>query len=233
MQTLVLDQHTHIAYQRIEGSPDKPCLVFLHEGLGCMPMWKGFPELLCEATGCPGLVYDRQGYGQSSPLTQTRTVHYMHDYALQELPRVLSALLPDTPFILVGHSDGASISLIYGAEQSPWLKGIISAAAHVYVEDETVAGIRLAKDAWQQGKLKGLHKYHGDKTETIFNAWAETWLTPWFKAWNIEYALPGIEAPLLVIQGQDDQYASDQQVNDIVDQSAGVATGHLVPKLCS
>ncbi|WP_084692729.1 alpha/beta fold hydrolase [Thalassomonas actiniarum] len=223
-----------ISYQLIPvaAADNKPYLVFLHEGLGCQAMWKGFPELLCRATGCPGLVYDRLGYGQSSPLTQTRTIDYMHDYARQELPRVLEAVIPGKTFILIGHSDGGSISLIYGAghknRQAPLLKGIITEAAHVFVEPETIAGIEAADLAWQAGKLKGLAKYHGDKTESLFKAWADTWLTSWFKHWNIEALLPEITVPLLAIQGEDDQYGSTAQVDAIVQQSSGPAEGKMI-----
>lgn len=228
MAFLTLNDNQQLYYSRIAGADQKnthlPVLVFLHEGLGCHAMWKGFPEALCQQTGCPGLVYDRIGYGQSSPLLSERTVHYMHDYALKELPQVLDALLPEQSYILVGHSDGGSISLIFAAEQPARMKGAIVEAAHVFVEDITVDGIAVADKAWEKGKLAGLNKYHGDKTAQIFKAWSATWLTPWFKHWNIEYLLPSIKAPLLVIQGVDDQYGSIKQVDAIKDKSAGEAS---------
>jgi pimeloyl-ACP methyl ester carboxylesterase len=223
-----IDQNQSLNYQLIPGERDKPYLVFLHEGLGCGAMWKDFPALLCKKTGNPGLIYDRLGYGKSSPLIHTRTIHYMHEYALLELPRLLETVLPDTPFILIGHSDGGSISLIYGAERPSFLKGIITEAAHVFVDPETIAGIRSTDVAWKEGKLKGLSKYHGDKTEPIFMAWSVTWLTTWFKYWNIEYLLPSIEVPLLVIQGTDDQYGSVDQVNSIVSKSSSSAQLEMV-----
>lgn len=191
-------------------------------------MWKGFPELLCKTTGCPGLVYDRLGYGKSSPLMHTRTIHYMHDYALSELPALLDHVIPDSPFILVGHSDGGSIGLIYGAQRFPLLKGLITEAAHVFVEPETITGIKQADLAWENGKLTGLAKYHGDKTEVIFKAWSTTWLTSWFQWWNIEYLLPSIDVPLLVIQGGDDQYGSAEQVNQIIAKSSGYAHAEII-----
>ena len=168
------------------------------------------------------------GYGKSSPLNRLRTVHYLHRYALEELPDFLQKVIPDTPFILIGHSDGGSISLIFGAEQPSFLKGIITEAAHVFVEPETIAGIRIAKRAWNQGKLTGLSKYHGDKTESIFKAWSATWLKGWFKHWNIEYLLPSIEVPLLVIQGGDDPYGSIDQVSSITSGSSGYARHRLI-----
>ncbi|POZ60087.1 alpha/beta fold hydrolase [Chromobacterium alticapitis] len=206
--------HRHIA-----GAADLPCLVFLHEGLGCDAMWKDFPDQLCRATASPGLVYDRQGYGKSDPLSRPRAIHYLHEYALVELPLLLQSLLPDRDYILVGHSDGGSIALLHAAEQPARLKGVIAVAAHVFVEDLTLAGIRQARDAWHAGKLAGLARHHGDKTEALFHAWADTWLSPGFAHWNIEYALPSISSPLLAMQGAGDQYGSAAQLDAIAGQS--------------
>ncbi len=228
MPNLPIDGNHHLHYQLIPGNPALPYLVYLHEGLGCIALWHDFPELLCAATGCPGLIYDRLGYGKSTPFNHRRTVHYLHKYALQELPDLLERVIPETPFILIGHSDGGSISLIFGAERPTFLKAIITEAAHVFVDHNTIAGIRIAKEAWTQGKLRGLAKYHGDKTEAVFKAWSETWLTKWFKHWNIEYLLPSIEVPVLVIQGGDDQYGSTDQVKSIVSRTSGYAQPKIV-----
>ncbi len=217
-----------IYYQRIEGEPGLPTLVFLHEGLGCVAMWGDFPRRLCGKTGCPGLVYDRLGYGRSTPLLQKRTIHYLHEYALVELPLVLERLLPESPVILVGHSDGGSIALIYGAKKPSRLLGIITEAAHVYVDNETLTGIALAEKAWNQGKMGALVNYHGAKTEELFMAWAATWQTPWFRSWSIEYLLPSISAPMLVIQGQNDQYGTLAQVDAIVSASSGKTRFQIV-----
>ncbi|KKO60919.1 2-succinyl-6-hydroxy-2,4-cyclohexadiene-1-carboxylate synthase [Janthinobacterium sp. KBS0711] len=219
MPILNLSAETDIYYELIEGDPAKPCLVFLHEGLGCCAMWKDFPAQLCQATGCRGLLYDRHGYGQSSPLTARRQLHYLHDYALCELPQVLAALLPGQDHFLVGHSDGGSIALIYAAQQPPRLRGIITEAAHVFVEGITLDGIRVADAAFGAGKLRALAKYHGDKTESIFKAWSDTWLSYGFQFWNIEYLLPSVECPALVVQGSEDQYGSAAQVDTIVAQA--------------
>lgn len=221
MAYLTIGTNHRLHYQLLEGDRNKPYLVYLHEGLGCGAMWSDFPELLCRATGCPGLVYDRLGYGRSSPLHEMRTIHYLHQYALQELPKILEKIIPGTSYILIGHSDGGSISLIAGAERPPLLKGIITVAAHVCVDAKTIAGIKIANEAWDTGKLKGLAKYHGDKTGTIFKAWSETWLSPWFKHWSIEYLLPSVAAPLLVIQGRNDQYATTAQASSIATKTAG------------
>jgi pimeloyl-ACP methyl ester carboxylesterase len=191
-------------------------------------MWKGFPQRLCEKTGCPGLLYDRLGYGRSSPLFGTLTLHYMHDYALCELPRVLEAVIPDIPFVLIGHSDGGSIGLIFASERSALLKGIITEAAHVFVDPVTITGIKNASLAWKNGRLKGLLQYHGEKTETTFKAWTETWLTTWFRSWSIEYVLPGVNAPLLGIQGTDDPYGTLDQLNAIVSKPSGSTQKNII-----
>ena len=174
------------------------------------------------------MLYDRAGYGRSSPLSSARTIHYLHDYALNELPEVVNALVPGRPHILVGLSDGGSISLIYGAERSPLLRGIITEAAHVFVETETINGIREADEAFGQGKFGALYKYHGEKTRTLFKAWSETWLSDWFRHWNIEYLLPSISCPILATQGMDDQYGTEHQINTIVAQSSGRCESLLV-----
>ncbi len=215
-------------YELIEGDTAKPYLVFLHEGLGCVGMWKDFPTLLCRNTGYRGLIYDRLGYGKSSPLYKPRSIHYLHEYALRELPEFLDRIIPDIPFILIGHSDGGSISLIFGAERPFLLKGIISEAAHVFVDHEAISGISKADAAWADGKLKGLFKYHGDKTETIFKAWSETWLTEWFRHWNIEYLLPSIETPVLVLHGESDQYGSIDQARAIASKTSGFSRLQVV-----
>lgn len=228
MPKLNFNDTQYIHYQCIEGDNNKPHLVFLHEGLGCIEMWKGFPKLLCELSGCPGLIYDRIGYGKSSPLTTERTVNYLHDYALNELPQVIDNLIPNNQFILVGHSDGASIALIYGAKKNNKLMGIISEAAHVMVENETYQGVLQANKAWKTNKFTGLYKYHGDKTEQMFKAWANTWLQPWFQSWNIEPILSEIEVPILVLQGKNDQYASEAQVSSIDNHTKGLASCYML-----
>lgn len=209
---LLQTAEAELFYERIAGSAERPVLVFLHEGLGSVAMWRDFPARLCAATGCEGLVYDRRGYGLSSPLGAARSIHYLHDYALNELPAVLAALLPERDYWLVGHSDGGSIALIHAAARPERLRGVITEAAHVLVEAVTLEGIRMARAAWNAGKLKGLQRYHGDKAASIFAAWADTWLEPSFAYWNIEYLLPAIACPVLALQGSEDQYGSAAQL---------------------
>lgn len=223
MPILHLRPQHDIHYELIAGDPARPVLVFLHEGLGSCAMWKDFPARLCQAAGCRGLLYDRLGYGRSSPLKERRRLHYVHDYALSELPQVLEQLIPGQEHVVIGHSDGGSIALIYASQQPSLLRAIITEAAHVFVEEITLEGIRAADAAFGAGKLRALAKYHGDKTQTIFKAWSDTWLGHGFRFWNIEYLLPSITCPALVMQGCDDQYGSAAQVEAIVTQAVQAA----------
>nr|WP_229499119.1 alpha/beta hydrolase [Pseudoduganella ginsengisoli] len=223
-----LQGYGRLHYEWIAGPEQRPVLVFLHEGLGCTAMWKAFPQQLCAMTGCPGLVYDRLGYGLSDPLVKPRSVLYLHETTLVELPAVLDPLLQGRPYIVIGHSDGGSIALLHGATQPAGLLGIITEAAHVFVEDVTLDGIRTALQAWDAGKLRGLERYHGDKTSTIFHAWADTWLTPSFAQWNIEGVLASIACPVLALQGEGDQYGTAAQLESIAAR-APRALPHMLP----
>lgn len=229
MAMLELADGGQLYYETIAGDAAEPVLVFLHEGLGCTAMWKDFPARLCALTGCEGLVYDRLGYGQSAALRGGRSVHYLHQYALVELPQVLAQLPGARPYVMVGHSDGGSIALIHAAAQPPGLLGVVTEAAHVFVEDVTLAGIREARLAYGAGKLRGLERYHGAKTEQIFKAWADTWLRPAFSRWNIEYLLASVACPVLALQGSGDQYGTGAQLDAIVAQ-APAARRLLVPE---
>lgn len=229
MGVLLLENQSSLYYELISGDEGRPVLVFLHEGLGSVGQWHDFPEQLCRRTGCPGLVYDRLGHGGSSPLQAPRTIAYLHDCALVELPQVLASLIPGQRFILVGHSDGGSISLIFAAEKPPLLLGVVAVAAHVFVEQCSIDGIKKAMAAYDQGKLRrALVRRHGEKTEALFRAWADTWTSPWFADWDIEGLLPSIQAPVLALQGRDDQYGTTAQVEAIVGNSGGPATPLLL-----
>jgi pimeloyl-ACP methyl ester carboxylesterase len=225
---LLRNDHPAIFHESISGDPQLPVLVFLHEGLGCTEMWGEFPRRLCGATGCRGLAYDRNGYGKSASLERSRTIDYMHEAARAELPRLIAALIPEEPYVLVGHSDGGSIALIHAAQRPALLRGVITEAAHVFVEPMALDGIRRAEAAYELGKLQGLARYHGEKTHAIFKAWSGTWLSPWFAHWNIEGLLPSIACPVLVIQGRDDEYGTEDQVKAIVSGSRGVAVPAMI-----
>ncbi|GLU33221.1 alpha/beta hydrolase [Trinickia caryophylli] len=219
-----------IAYETIVGRAGMPHLVFLHEGLGCITMWGDFPERLCAATGCPGLVFDRLGYGGASAVPLPWGGDYLHRAALRDLPEILARLVPaGARFVFVGHSDGGSIALIAGAQRPEGLCGIVSIAAHVFVEDVTLAGIREARAAYEAGKLAGLRRHHGAKTDDVFRGWSQTWLDPGFAAWNIEALLASIDAPLLAVQGEDDRYGTPRQVETIVSRVQGPARAVILP----
>jgi len=219
-----------VAGQRLEcawlgpapsSDPDgPPTLVFLHEGLGCVALWRDFPERLVEASGLGGFVYSRRGYGGSGPCELPRPITYMHDEGLEVLPALLQAAGIKRA-ILVGHSDGASISLIYaGGTPAQELAGLILEAPHVFMEEINVAAISEACHAYDTGDLRQrLAKYHGDNVDCAFRGWSEPWLGEGFKSWNLENYLPHICAqksvPTLVIQGAGDAYGTIAQCQAI------------------
>lgn len=190
---------------------EKPLLVFLHEGLGSIELWKDFPSKVGASLDLDILVFDRNGYGHSDPLVEKRGADYLHRAALQELPAILQQIVPERKYIFWGHSDGGTIALLQANGNSNCV-GVITEAAHVIVEKETLEGILPAIDAFEKGKLKGLSRYHGDKTETIFYAWAHTWLAPSFKDWNICSEITDVRCPVLAMQGEDDQYGTYRQL---------------------
>ena len=203
-----------------ESIPGKgPTLVFLHEGLGSIRQWRDFPARVAAATGCPALIYARYGYGQSDVLSEQRNARFMHSEALQSLPGILRERKIEKP-VLIGHSDGASISLIHAGAGNPVL-GLAVLAPHVFVEEHGLAGIRAAKRAFAETDLPArLGKYHRDAEKT-FRGWNDIWLADEFRAWNIEEYLPGIRCPVLAIQGEDDEYGTMAQVEAIRRQVTG------------
>jgi pimeloyl-ACP methyl ester carboxylesterase len=205
-----------------------PTLVFLHDSLGCITLWRDFPARLAAATGLPALIYDRRGYGQSAPFAEApRTPAYLAEEA-PVLRQVLAACGVSRA-ILFGHSDGGSIALLAAAESPELVAGVITEGAHVFVEELTLAGIRAAREQYRRTNLpEKLARYHGAKTEAVFRAWADTWLAPSFRSWNIEAALPGIQCPVLVLQGQADEYGTAAQVEAIARQVSGLATAVLL-----
>jgi len=182
-------------------------------GLGSLRQWRDFPMRVANATGCAALVYSRYGYGQSDVLQEPRTPSFMHDEALRSLPELLSSLRIVAP-VLVGHSDGASIALIY-AGAGHLARGLVLEAPHVFVEEHGLAGIREAKRAFETTDLSEcLAKYHRD-TERTFRGWNDVWLSPAFRDWTIEDCLPGVRCPVLAIQGEDDEYGTMAQLDAI------------------
>jgi len=209
--------------------PKDAPLIFLHEGLGSIAQWKAFPEAVVRATGRPALIYDRLGFGGSEPLILPRPDDYLWQEATDALPELLEVCGVERP-IMVGHSDGGTIALLYALSFPERPLASITLAAHVYVEEVTLAGIREAAEAWETTDLpKRLAKYHKEKTELVFRGWTETWLRPSFSDWHVAERLSAITCPLLVIQGEGDQYGTARQVETIVAQSSGPATPLIIP----
>jgi pimeloyl-ACP methyl ester carboxylesterase len=195
----------------------EPALVFLHEGLGSVALWRDFPDRLAHATGRRALLYSRAGHGNSSVPRQPRTPRFMHDEALDVLPGLLHEHGIETP-VLVGHSDGGSIALIH-ASRHPVSK-LVLLAPHVFVEDLSVASIAEARETFETTDLRDrMARYHRD-AEATFRLWNDIWLAPEFRDWNIEDVLPSITAPVLAIQGEHDQYGTMAQIDAI---EAGVS----------
>ncbi len=209
-------------------APDRPTLVFLHEGLGSIAQWKTFPEAVAAETGCGALIYSRYGFGQSDPLTGPRDVDYLSHEALVVLPAVLAARGIVEP-ILIGHSDGATIALLYASDPRWSTCAIVIEAPHVFVEDAGLTGMARARDDYRNGDLRQrLGKYHRD-VDAMFNGWAETWLCPEFRAWNMEARLPDVRCPVLLVQGLDDPYGTVAQVDAITRQVHGPVQVMLLP----
>ena len=200
------------------GPPGGPTLLFLHEGLGSVAQWRDFPEKLAQACGLPAFVYSRANYGRSSATAPLpRPIRYMHDEALL-LPDVLRAAGISDP-ILIGHSDGASISILYAADHP--VRGLVLEAPHVFGEEVSFASIARAKEAYEKGALRErLAKYH-ENVDAAFYGWNGPWLDPGFRKWNLTDRLPRISAPILVVQGLADEYGTIAQVDAIRDGAGG------------
>lgn len=193
----------------------KPTLVLLHEGLGCVALWRDFPKRLAEISGCPVFAYSRRGYGQSDPAVLPRPIDYMRREALYTLPNVLDEIGLEKG-ILIGHSDGASIAAIHAGEVADRrISGIVLIAPHFFTEPEGLDSIADAKVAFENGNLRNkLSKYHDD-VDNAFHGWNDAWLNPDFQHWNIEYAVDGIAVPVLAVQGRNDAYGTLAQIETI------------------
>lgn len=204
-------------------------IVFLHEGLGSLGQWRDFPEALCTRIGCRGLVYSRRGHGRSSSLTAPLTVRFMHDEALVVLPQLLDRLGITSP-ILFGHSDGGSIAVIYTGAGHATVSGLILEAPHVFVEDTTITGIRSVCERYESGDLKARLGRHHDAAQALFTGWTDIWLSPAFRAWNIEHYAATIDTPVLLIQGREDEYGTTAQLDAIAAKVRGRCRSVLLPE---
>ncbi|MFO0588719.1 MAG: alpha/beta hydrolase [Polyangiaceae bacterium] len=207
-----------------------PTLVFLHEGLGCVARWRDFPRKVASATGHPALVYSRRGYGQSSPAPLPRPLTFMHEEALSVLPALLQEEgIQDA--ILIGHSDGASIALIYAGAIGRGIRGVAAIAPHVFVEPICVRAIEILSAQYDDPSTQvreRLAKAHKDVDNT-FRGWAAAWLDPKFLEWNLTRYLPTINVPVMALQGEDDDYGTLAQIDAVCAGVAGSSERVVLP----
>ena len=216
----------------------RPTLIFLHEGLGCVSAWRGFPREIAAATGCPALVYSRRGYGQSEAAPGPWPLTFMHDEAERVLP-ALFAREGIEDAVLIGHSDGASIALIHASEVQRGVRGVVAIAPHVFVEDvcvRAIAALRVAYADPTTGVRSKLARHHADVDGT-FRAWAAAWLDPEFLKWDLTGFLPRVRVPVMALQGTDDAYGTLRQIDAVCAGVAGPAervvltgSGHVPQK---
>jgi len=217
MPELIVDGH---ALEYTDGGPaSDPELVFLHEGLGSVGLWRSFPHDLAGRIAARAVVYSRHGYGRSDPLTAPRRPDYLHHEALVVLPEVRRLLGIDRP-VLVGHSDGASIAVIHAGAGAD-VAALVLIAPHVFVEPRAVRGVESARRRFETTDLVGRMAAHHRDPVSTFLGWADVWTNPEFRAWNIEAFLSPITVPVLVIQGSDDGYGTIAQVEAVVSQVSG------------
>ncbi|MEP7302029.1 MAG: alpha/beta hydrolase [Caldimonas sp.] len=198
------------------GAPrgEAPVVVFLHEGLGSISMWREFPREFCALHGLTGLVFSRYGYGGSTPKPPGEhwQADFMHEQAHRVLPAFLAELGVERPW-LFGHSDGASIALLHAARHP--VAGVVAIAPHLFVEDVSIVSIEQARDAYEIGDLRlRLAGHHADP-DSAFRGWNDAWLAPAFRAWNIEAEIDTIACPVLAVQGEDDEYGTLEQIRAI------------------
>lgn len=210
-------------------SATAPTLVFLHEGLGCVEAWRDFPERLSGALGTNAFLYSRAGYGGSDACVLPRPLDYLEHEGRVVLPEVLAAA-EINECILFGHSDGGSIALVYaGTHATSSLLGVVTEAAHVFNEDVCVQSADAVRERFLSGELRErLARYHGDNVDCAFWGWNEAWLDPGFLTMNLEAYLPAIHAPLLALQGVEDEYGTEAQIRAIVAGTGGGAESEML-----
>lgn len=204
-----------LRWGRQRSGQERPVIVLLHEALGCIAMWKSFPQQLAEATGLNVLVYERRGYGGSTPITLPRPDDYLLEEGEVWLPQLLDRLGLEQ-VILFGHSDGGSLAQIGAASCPDQVVAIVTLAAHIYVDSLTLGGIREAVERYRTTDLpQRLARYHGDRTELLFRAWSDTWLRPsCHENLDLKPQLSRIRCPALIMQGDRDEYGVPEQVTD-------------------
>lgn len=227
MLTATIDGRV-IEYRMIPGDAERPTLVYLHEGLGSAGLWRDFPDKVAHRLGARALIYSRFGYGGSDGLLAKREPEFMHDEALHILPRLLAQVGISRP-LLVGHSDGASIALIHAAQHA--VAGVVALAPHVFVEAMCVENIADVRERYRTSGLRDrLAKYHA-RVDDAFLGWADIWLDPRFLSWSIESLIGQITAPMLLIQGKQDEYGTLAQLDRIAAEAKS-PTERLVLDAC-
>lgn len=212
-----------------KGGDDACAMIFLHEGLGSIELWRDFPRALVRETGLAALVYDRPGFGGSQPLQREADGPSLQREEIADLSAVVEACHVQAP-ILLGHSDGGTIALLWAARHPERPRAVIAVASHVFVEEATLTGIREAVRLYETGDLRGkLARYHGDKIDQVFGGWRDDWLLPEHGQWNVEAALPGVRCPVLVVQGEEDEYGTLAQVEAIRRGVSGPVASVLIP----
>jgi pimeloyl-ACP methyl ester carboxylesterase len=211
---------------RVAGDGDT-ALVFLHHGLGSAATWRDLPSDLATSTGRRSVAYSRRGHGGSGPFLRRLGPDFMHQHARETLPRILEEMDAED-VALIGHSDGASIALVLAGDGYP-VTGLVLIAPHVFVEPETIAGIEGAVEDFETGDLgERLGRYHDD-AEATFRAWSGIWLDPVFRSWSVVDSLPGVGAPVIVIQALDDEYGTMAQVEAIENGIPGPVERLILP----
>jgi pimeloyl-ACP methyl ester carboxylesterase len=217
-----------IEYRLIDGDPARPTIVLLHEGLGCVELWRDFPEQLAALTGCAVFLYSRYGYGGSAAAPLPWPLDYMQREGCGGLSTVLEAAQIER-YILLGHSDGASIALVHaGSALRAGLQAVIALAPHVFTEPFGLKSISAARDEYPLKLRAKLEKYHRDNVDCAFQGWSGAWLHSDFLAWNIEGYLSGIKQAVLLIQGEDDQYGTTEQLRRIERRVSGPIHTHVL-----
>lgn len=221
---------TLIEYSFVAGAAERPMIVLLHEGLGCVSLWRDFPEALAKSSGAAVFTFSRAGYGKSSPCALPRPLSYMEDEAEQVLPGLL-AQLPASRLVLFGHSDGGSIAAVNAsAIPDPRLAGLILMAPHFFTEEICVTAIAETNRLYAETDLRErLARHHGENVDCAFRGWADSWLHPDFLNWDLTAFLPKIQVPTLLVQGEDDEYGTRAQV-DTAERLIPVPTAlHMLP----